>query len=94
MTAKLTYRTIKDKQDTSGYNDLYIATLRIGRTTIRTYRAMGFLRDAERWVCAEAVRRGLLTDAQAWEVYTNGQTDGRGTAIARGCDERPANYAL
>lgn len=93
MKTQIIERTIK--KDSSGYNDSYIHTLTIGDVTIETFRSMGVAADSRRWVCAEAVRRGLLTDAEAWLLYTEhtaAPTDGRGTPIERGCDGRPAGY--
>jgi hypothetical protein len=69
--------------DPSGYNynDLYTCIVTVDGTEFRSPRRFGMVRDARVAALAVALKAGAITDAEAWEELTGGQTDGRGVAF-------------
>lgn len=67
--------------DPSGYNDLYLCIVTVDGAEFRSTRRFCLVRDARISAFAVALQAGAITDAEAWEELTGGQTDGRGAAF-------------
>lgn len=64
--------------DSSGYNDLYMCIVTVDGREYRSPRRFCLVWDARIAALAVALKAGAITDAEAWEELTEGQTDGRG----------------